>query len=352
MGSLEARCQVGAVVSKTRLSEMHEGTSRANGQRVIVQVTPIDAASTETVERTLERATRALTVGKVRGLGEIVAWDVEGDRYWIAFAYAGTPLSSVIERGVARETIVNIGIELASALRALRQAGLVHRSLNPEVIFVTPEGRATLLGLEGIRTIGSPDVLRAAVSVNDPQYTPPEAAQYESDDVRSDVYSLGAVLYLAVTGKPHDGGNPTVPGEQATSGWNTLFARLLAKTPDARPYPEEIEALIRPLRYAGAKLTDLSLLKASKRERTVPVFAIAAVVVGALALGGNMFAITQAGGVASIASENAQAKPTATVAASSGAAASATPAASSSAAPSAAPTSGGGAGGGGGGGGG
>lgn len=349
MGSLEARCELGTGSVKTRLSEIREGTSRANGQRVAVQITPIDAASRESVERTLERATRALTAGKVRGLGEIVDWDVEEERYWIAFAYAGAPLASILERGVARETIVDIGLEVAAGLRALKQAGLVHRAINPSVVFVTPEGRATLLGLEGVRAVGSPDVLRAAVSVNDPQYTPPEAAQYESDDIRSDVWSLGAVLYRAVAGKPFDGSNTNVPGEPATSGWNALFARLLAKQPAERPYPEDIELLLKPLRFAGAKLADLSLLKASTKERSVPVFAIFAVVVGVLALGMIMFAINQGGGIATIAGENSVAKPSASASPSAGASgASATPAtsASATAAPTAVPGGGGGGGGG------
>jgi len=351
VGGLENRCQIGPVVAKTRLSELHEGVSRANAQRVIVQITPIDAASRETVERTLDRATRALGATKARGLAEIVDWDVEEDRYWVAFAHSGATLTSALERGLSREMIVEIGTDISWALRALRQNGLVHRSINPDVVFVTPEGRASLLGLEGVRAIGSPDVLRDGVTVNDPRYTPPEAVDHESDDIRSDVYSLGCVLFRAVGGKPPYSANdeqqihklhraaqiPSVPGEPSTSGWNALFAKMLAKRPDDRPYPEELEPLLRPLRYAGMKLTDKSALKPSKKQRSVPVFAIVTVLVGALVLGGAMFALRSGTDVASLAESAATVKPSAgdATAAASAAPASAAASAAASASPSA-----------------
>src|SRR5207245_1127563 len=99
----------------------------------------------------------------------------------------------------------------------------------------------------------------------DPRYTPPEAADYESDDIRSDVYSLGCVLYRLLAGAPPFVGAddnetrqkqraapvPPVPGEPSGSAWNAVFAKLLAKRPEDRPQPEDIETLMRPLRYAG-----------------------------------------------------------------------------------------------------
>ena len=99
MSGLNERCELGPVLCKTRVSEFFEGRSRATGQRIVVQVTPMAADSREALERTLERAVKALTLSRMRGLGEPVDWDVAEDGYWVAFAYAGAPLSSGIRIG-------------------------------------------------------------------------------------------------------------------------------------------------------------------------------------------------------------------------------------------------------------
>ncbi|TMF68282.1 MAG: hypothetical protein E6I20_00415 [Chloroflexi bacterium] len=307
MSGLNERCELGPVLCKTRVSEFFEGRSRATGQRIVVQITPMAADSREALERTLERAVKALTLSRMRGLGEPVDWDVAEDGYWVAFAYAGAPLSSAFDRGFPKSTVVDLAVELAAGLRSLRLAGFVHRSLNPDVIFLMADGKASLLGLEGIRSIGSSDVARSGLAANDPRYTPPEAADYESDDIRSDVYSLGCVLYRLLAGAPPFVGAddnetrqkqrvtpvPPVPGEPSGSAWNAVFAKLLAKRPEDRPQPEDIETLMRPLRYAGMPLGDLVKSEAGFRKpveqpfptKTAATIAVAVLVVGGIVLG-------------------------------------------------------------------
>jgi len=316
MSGLNERCELGPVLCKTRVSEFFEGRSRATGQRIVVQVTPMAADSREALERTLERAVKALTLSRMRGLGEPVDWDVAEDGYWVAFAYAGAPLSSAFDRGFPKSTVVDLAVELAAGLRSLRLAGFVHRSLNPDVIFLMADGKASLLGLEGIRSIGSSDVARSGLAANDPRYTPPEAADYESDDIRSDVYSLGCVLYRLLAGAPPFVGAddnetrqkqrvapvPPVPGEPSGSAWNAVFAKLLAKRPEDRPQPEDIETLMRPLRYAGMPLGDLVKSEAGFRkpvEQPFPTKTAATIAVAVLVVGGIVLGFTQLGGAGS-----------------------------------------------------
>ena len=316
MSGLNERCELGPVLCKTRVSEFFEGRSRATGQRIVVQVTPMAADSREALERTLERAVKALTLSRMRGLGEPVDWDVAEDGYWVAFAYAGAPLSSAFDRGFPKSTVVDLAVELAAGLRSLRLAGFVHRSLNPDVIFLMADGKASLLGLEGIRSIGSSDVARSGLAANDPRYTPPEAADYESDDIRSDVYSLGCVLYRLLAGAPPFVGAddnetrqkqraapvPPVPGEPSGSAWNAVFAKLLAKRPEDRPQPEDIETLMRPLRYAGMPLGDLVKSEAGFRkpvEQPFPTKTAATIAVAVLVVGGIVLGVTQLGGAGS-----------------------------------------------------
>src|SRR5438105_12417674 len=254
----------------------------------------------------------------MRGLGEPVDWDVADDRYWVAFAYAGAPLSSAFDRGFPKSTIVDMGLEVAAGLRSLRLAGFVHRSLNPDVIFLAADGKPSLLGLEGIRSIGSSDIARTGLSSNDPRYTPPEASDYESDDIRSDVYSLGCVLYRLIAGTPPFAGKddnetrqlqrtapiPPVPGEPSGGGWNALFGKLLAKRPEDRPQPEDLETIMRPLRYAGVPLGDLVKSEAGFRkpvDQPFPTKLAAAVGGAVLVLAAIVLGLTQLGGAKSVA---------------------------------------------------
>jgi serine/threonine protein kinase len=111
---------------------------------------------------------------------------------------------------------LEIAIQAADALAEAHAAGIVHRDVRPDNIVVTPRGQAKLLdtGLAGFTGGGA---LRAkATSLPDTsdevtaatfRYLSPEQALGEPVDDRSDIFSLGAVLYEMLTGKPaFDGG--------------------------------------------------------------------------------------------------------------------------------------------------
>ena len=180
-----------------------------------------------------------------------------GDRaYLVAELLEGETLRQRIARGpLAVEDVVRVGIDIANGLGAAHEAGLVHRDLKPDNIFLTRAGVTKILDF-GIAKLAQDDQARDGFStltgivLGTAGYLAPEQIRGAGIDARADLFALGAVLFEMVTGTRafarehvvetlhgilHDDPpdlravRPEIPTALAA-----LIEKLLRKIPDAR----------------------------------------------------------------------------------------------------------------------
>ncbi|MBV8867272.1 MAG: serine/threonine-protein kinase [Acidobacteriaceae bacterium] len=124
-----------------------------------------------------------------------------------------------------RETI-EIAVQSASALNAAHQAGIVHRDIKPENIMVRGDGLVKVVDfglarMENVEKQPAADMSQAGALIGTPRYMSPEQARGQKLDARTDVFSLGAVVYEMATGRP------AFPGSTPPD----VFANLLNASP-------------------------------------------------------------------------------------------------------------------------
>ena len=194
----------------------------------------------------------------------------EGGQVFIAMQYVeGRNLAEEIgQRPLPPGEVVDIGIQTAEALAEAHFRGIVHRDIKPQNIIITPRGQIKVLDF-GIAMIAEqsqpqgPEVetrarlTEAGSIVGTPGFMSPEQLQGNEIDARSDIFSLGAVLFECATGKSaFDRGtplevslrvithNPPPPSELNSAvppELDRIISRAMAKDPAARH--ESAEAL-------------------------------------------------------------------------------------------------------------
>ena len=132
--------------------------------------------------------------------------------YFITMEYvSGEDLKSFIRRSrqLAVGTAVTIAKQVCEGLSEAHKAGVVHRDLKPSNIMIDNEGNARIMDFGIARSLAAKGITGAGVMIGTPEYMSPEQAEVREVDRRSDVYSLGVILYEMVTGRvPFEGETP------------------------------------------------------------------------------------------------------------------------------------------------
>ena len=170
-------------------------------RRVALKFLPPDVASDANARSLLMREARTASALNHPGIVTIHAIEDAGARTFIVMEYVdGVTLAERLAQGpLPFAHLLQIGADIARALAAAHQAGLIHRDIKPANIMLTPAGHAKILDF-GIALSAVLGDLPGSGVLGTVSYMSPEQARGEQLDARTDVFSLGAVLYEASTG--------------------------------------------------------------------------------------------------------------------------------------------------------
>ena len=156
----------------------------------------------------------------------------EGLPYLVMDYVQGETLSEVGKRGVRPEQVVAWGRALADALAHAHEAGVLHRDVKPDNVLVDPQGRVHLMdfGLAHDARDES-NLTQTGAMLGTAFYMSPEQASGQPIDARTDVYSLGAVLYFLLARRPPYHG----------TNWMLYVQQLATAEPDPLDSFEDVE---------------------------------------------------------------------------------------------------------------
>jgi serine/threonine protein kinase len=212
----------------------------------------------------------------------------ESGTYFITMEYvSGEDLKSTILRlgRISMGKALIIAKQICSGLAAAHQLGIVHRDLKPHNIMIDRAGNVRIMDFGIARSAKSKGLTEAGAIIGTPEYMSPEQALGDEVDIRSDIYSLGVVLFELVTGRvPFEGSTavgvammqktelppePVSINDQIPIEFNHLILKCLEKDPKRR-FQSADEVLDQIIRIERGFPTTDSIRPEKRTSKVIP----------------------------------------------------------------------------------
>lgn len=260
------------------MAEVHSAMDRILGRPVAIKLLRDHLASDQRAVARFRREARAVAALCHPNIVSVYDVGVEGDSpFMVMELVQGEPLSRLIyrEAPLPPERAAEIGEAVAQALAFAHDVGIVHRDVKPGNIMLTRSGHVKVVDFGIARALSWTPLTDAPSVQGTAEYVSPEQAQGESLDGRSDIYSLGSVLYEMLAARPPFVGETPIAvaykhlHQEPTSlrsiradipaALEGMVAKCLAKDPSDR------------YQRASQLATDLRRFRWSPTDMTVPM---------------------------------------------------------------------------------
>jgi len=210
------RYQIIEELGKGGMGEVYKAIDKEIDARVALKlIKPEIAADKKTIERFRNELKTARDISH-KNVCRMYDLNKEEESYYITMEYvSGEDLKSFIRRAAPLSTArtVSIAKQVCEGLAEAHRLGVVHRDLKSGNIMIDKEGNARIMDFGIARSLKTKSITGPGVMIGTPEYMSPEQVEGKEVDQRSDIYSLGVILYEMVTGQvPFEGDTPFTIG--------------------------------------------------------------------------------------------------------------------------------------------
>lgn len=188
------------------MGNVYHGVHESTGQEAAIKVLPASMAREDGFVQRFSREIDALRQLSNRHIVQLFQDGATNDgTFYYAMEYVnGVTLTSEItdRKRIPWKDVIQFSLQIAAALKAAHDAGIVHRDLKPSNLMLTREGVVKLTDFGVASLFASTRLTRTGGVVGTAEYMSPEQARGQRASRRSDLYSLGAVMYVMLTGRP------------------------------------------------------------------------------------------------------------------------------------------------------
>lgn len=246
--------KIEAVLGRGGMGTVYKGTHVRSGDKVAIKVIATGVATQSRFRRRFAGEVETLKRLKHPHIVQLIGYGEEHGLLFYSMEYVdGHSLHDHLRqhRTLPWEDALQVGIETAAALKHAHDLGIIHRDLKPANLMLNSKGQIKLTDFGIAKLFGSTDMTAAGSVIGTADYMPPEQAEGKPVTSRSDLYSLGCVLFALMAGRPPFGGksvpevlyavryNPVPKLTDVVPGCPTelalLVEELLDKDPQQRP---------------------------------------------------------------------------------------------------------------------
>ena len=248
--------EIGKKLGAGGMGTVYLGTHQETGKQAAVKVLPASLAREDGFVERFKREIASMEQLKSPHIVEFYESGNDGDIYYYSMEYVdGETLTSRLKRDkrMPWPEVIDACLQICRALKAAHNSGIIHRDLKPSNLMMASDGSVKLTDFGVAQVFASQKLTVTGGIVGTAEYMSPEQAKGQRATKKSDLYSLGAVMYVMLTGRPPFSGKSSLdvihkhqfgvfdrPGLYATDmprQLEEIVCKLLEKDPDNR-YPD------------------------------------------------------------------------------------------------------------------